>query len=117
MDRYVETEQANRCQKLLAAVVAQAVRDATLSPLLCKKGANKDQLIYRNEALTGLDFLLHHGGWCFRFLDMDQDQFGTRLVNKMFDESDTAEFNLEQKVAFRLNYQEYMRRHQSGDIR
>lgn len=107
------TSQVEGCQKLIAAVVAQAVQDSMMGYVKNYKGElvlHNGKPIFRKHALTAIDFLITKGSWCFHFMDIDQDQFCTRLVHKMFDRKDPG-YELPERAAFRLNYQEYLRLH------
>lgn len=111
MEQFDRTVQADRCRKLIAAIVAQALKDSVLRPGVDKK--NKRQ-IFNSNALTGIDFLMNHGAWCFHFLDLDQDQFCKKLVDRMYSQENMSEFDRNERIAFRENYQQYLNTYQEN---
>lgn len=110
MEMYEANAQAERCRKLLAAIVAQAMRDSTIRPLVDKKKRRS----FNHHALDSIDFLMNHGAWCFHFLDIDQGHFCKKLIDRMYSNEDMREFDRNERIAFRENYQHYLDTYQEA---
>lgn len=96
-------------KRLLAAVVAHAVRDACLSPVIKDKKAVRP----RADTLSALNFLFDtsrsgvdaYAVW----LDFDVDQFRQKLINVCQKDLVSSELHLtdDQRRNFRVNYKLY----------
>ena len=94
-------------KRLLAAVVAQAIRDACMAPNV---GAKK-KLHLRVEAASAMSFLFNtsrsgvdaYALW----LDFDADRFREKLLKRCNTEGHDPQLSDEQKRNFRRNYRLY----------
>ncbi len=100
-------------KRLLAAVVAQAIRDACLLPIE-KRGdkVRKPRVILRADAATAMAFLFDksvsgvdaYAAW----LDFDANRFRDRLLDACSSNRRDPMFTDEQRRAFRQNYRLFM---------
>jgi hypothetical protein len=97
--------QAVACQRLIAAVIALAIKDAC-------KGASKETI--PTNTASALNFLFTHSDAYLTVLDIDPQQFRRRLLEYVHQKSTTAALthNLTdfERRAFALNYQQWKKR-------
>jgi len=100
-------------KRLLAAVVAQAVRDACLPPIDKRADTGrKAETSLRADAATAMAFLFDksvagveaYATW----LDFDADRFRGRLLDACSIDRRDPMFSDEQRRAFRANYRLFM---------
>ena len=97
-------------KRLLAAVVALAVKDMCLAPIVKKKGNTRKVDRPRADAITAYGFLFdksrsgleEYASW----LDFDAERFRTRLIESCFSDIVSKELKLDDKdrMNFRRNY-------------
>lgn len=96
-------------KRLMAAVVAHAVKDACLSPVIKDKKAVRP----RADALSALNFLFdtsRSGVDAYAlWLDFDVDQFRQKLINACQRDTASSDLHLtdDQRRNFRVNYKLY----------
>ena len=103
-------ENATAEKRLLAAVVALAVKDMCLAPIVKKKGNRRKVDRPRADAITAYGFLFdrsrsgldEYASW----LDFDADRFRENLINACFSDIVSKELKLDDKdrMNFRRNY-------------
>jgi len=89
-------DQTVACRRLLSAVVAQAMRDATETPTVSKSCTT--------NAFTALQFLFLDSDHYLTILDIDPQEFRRRLIEQMYQKGAMREFTEMHKRCFRFNY-------------
>lgn len=94
-------------KRLLAAVVAQAIKDACLAPIV-RERRRKKEIRLKGEAATAMAFLFddeRSGVDAYAlWLDFDVEQFRKKLINKCSSDAKDPYLNDDQKRNFRRNY-------------
>jgi len=98
-------------KRLMAAVVAQAVKDACLLPIE-RRRRGKTEMALRSDAITAMAFLFEksmpgldaYAIW----LDFDTDRFRERLIDACDSNRRDPMFSDQQRRAFRHNYRIFM---------
>jgi hypothetical protein len=95
-------DQTTACKRLLAAVIATAIKDACLAP--------KSKIICSDTA-SALNFLFGHSEFFLSLLNIDAKQFQVRLLQYVQDRQheNATPFNLSNhdRRAFAFNYRRW----------